>query len=103
MIRNKFHNFLKFQLIGIMKAAQSLRTWMRNCSQYQKKNKRKSSKQKKEKKEADYEVMAEEGEEEVSRKKSVDFPPLIPTQVTTIPFPGLLLTKSFPYFLQFHN
>jgi hypothetical protein len=23
--------------------------------------------------------------------------------VTGIPFPGLLLTRSFPYFLQFHN
>lgn len=36
-------------------------------------------------------------------RKGEDFPPLIPTEVTTIPFPGLLLTKSFPYFLQFHN
>jgi hypothetical protein len=44
MIRNKFHNFLKFQLIGIMKAAQSLRSWMGQCREYEKKNKRKSSK-----------------------------------------------------------
>ena len=32
-----------------------------------------------------------------------EFPPLIPSEVSNIPFPGLLLTKSFPYFLQFHN
>lgn len=37
------------------------------------------------------------------RKKSEDFPPLIPHEVTSIPFPGLLLTSSFSYFLQFHN
>jgi len=49
--------------------------------------------------------MEDEGEEspEQSRKKSEDFPPLIPTEVSNTPFPGLLLTKSFPYFLQFHN
>jgi hypothetical protein len=46
--------------------------------------------------------MAEE-EEDQPRKKSEDFPPLIPPEVTSIPFPGLLLTRSFPYFLQFHN
>ncbi len=45
MIRNKFHNFLKYQLIGIMKAAQSLRKWMDDCKQYEKQNKKKSSKQ----------------------------------------------------------
>lgn len=76
MIRNKFHNFLKGQLIGIMKAAQSLRVWMANCDDYEKKNKRKNSKDIK--KEKDYEVMAEEGEEGTARKGE-DFPPLIPT------------------------
>lgn len=48
-------------------------------------------------------MMLEEGEEEIPRKRSEDFPPLIPTEVSNIPFPGLLLTKSFTYFLQFHN
>ncbi len=57
MIRNKFHNFLKGQLIGIMKAAQSLRQWMGQCSEYEKKNRRKGSKEAK--KGRDYEVMAE--------------------------------------------
>jgi hypothetical protein len=28
MIRNKFHNFLKLQLTGIMKANQKLKKWM---------------------------------------------------------------------------
>ena len=45
----------------------------------------------------------EEGEEENGKKKSEDFPPMIPNEVSYIPFPGLLLTKSFLYFLQFHN
>ena len=58
MIRNKFHNFLKMQLVGIMKAAQSLRTWMDQCKEYERKNKRKSSKDMK-KAQTDYEVMAE--------------------------------------------
>lgn len=44
-----------------------------------------------------------DGSTEQPRKKSEDFPPLIPAEVSNIPFPGLLLTKSFPYFLQFHN
>ena len=50
--------------------------------------------------------MLDEGEEEqevAQSKKVEEFPPIIPNEVSNIPFPGLLLTKSFPYFLQFHN
>ncbi len=56
MIRNKFHNFLKFQLIGIMRANQKLREWMNSCREYESKNKNKS-KDKKQEKESNYEVM----------------------------------------------
>jgi len=49
----------------------------------------------------------DEGDEEQEAvpqpKKVEEFPPIIPSEVSNIPFPGLLLTKSFPYFLQFHN
>lgn len=44
MLRAKFHNFLKLQLVGIMKAAQSLRQWTADCHEYDRKSKRKSSK-----------------------------------------------------------
>jgi len=51
MIRNKFHNFLKLQLIGIMKANQKLRQWMRSCKEYESNNKSRSkSKEKKQEK-----------------------------------------------------
>ena len=62
MLRAKFHNFLKFQLVGIMKAAQALRQWTAECKEYDQKSRRKSSKEKKEKKD-EYAVMAEEGDE----------------------------------------
>jgi hypothetical protein len=54
MIRNKFHNFLKTQLIGIMRANQKLRQWMRSCKEYEANNKSKSSKDKKQEKETNY-------------------------------------------------
>lgn len=47
--------------------------------------------------------MADEEEEQPKSGSREDFPPLIPPEVTALPFPGLLLTRSFPYFLQFHN
>lgn len=44
MLTAKFHNYLKLQLVGIMKAAQSLRQWTTDCHEYDRKSKRKSSK-----------------------------------------------------------
>jgi hypothetical protein len=41
MLRAKFHNFLKFQLVGIMKAAQALRQWTAECKEYDRKSRRK--------------------------------------------------------------
>jgi len=49
MIRNKFHNFLKLQLIGIMRANQKLREWMNGCREYESKNKNKAKDKKQEK------------------------------------------------------
>ena len=43
MIRNKFHNFLKLQLAGIMRASQKLREWTVRCKEYEQNNKRKKS------------------------------------------------------------
>lgn len=38
MIRNSFHNFIKLQLVGIMKANKALRQFMVDCTEYQNKN-----------------------------------------------------------------
>jgi hypothetical protein len=57
MIRNKFHNFLKLQLAGIMRASQELTKWTKECKEYAKNNKSKKSKEKNKEKNADYEVM----------------------------------------------
>jgi hypothetical protein len=105
MIRNKFHSFLKLQLSSIMRASQKLREWMKKCREYEQNSKRRSrSKDSKKERDNNYEHLEDEGEEEApARKASEDFPPLIPNEVSNIPFPGLLLTRSFPYFLQFHN
>lgn len=44
LIRGRFHGFLKQQLVGIMRAAQSLRRWTASCQDYERKTRRKSSK-----------------------------------------------------------
>jgi hypothetical protein len=102
-IRNKFHNFLKLQLVGIMQANRSLAKWTADCKDYQRKHRTHSKDPKRKEKEADYQLMLDEETDEQPRRRSEDFPPLIPNEVTAIPFPGLLQTNSFPYFLQFHN
>ena len=83
-----------------MRANTSLRQWMKLCREYEKANKQGENKREKV---DEYEVMQEEGDEGALGKKSEQFPPLVPSEVTGVPFPGLLLTRSFTYFLQFHN
>ena len=90
-----------------MRANQALREWTLQCKEYEQLS-RLHSKEKKREKVNDYEVMEEEGEDEAppastASKRTEEFPPLIPNEVTNVPFPGLLLTRSFTYFLQFHN
>ena len=100
-IRNRFHSFLKASLVGIMRANFSLREWSKQCREYEKKSKIQG--ERKREKVNEYEVMQEEGDDGPVRKRSEEFPPLIPTDVTGVPFPGLLMTRSFTYSLQFHN
>lgn len=60
MIRNKFHNFLKTQLVGIITANKSLKQWMGKCKEYEKQNKQQQGhKNKKKDKDLDYDVMEE--------------------------------------------
>ena len=61
MIRNKFHNFLKHQLVGIMRANKHLKEWTQACKEYEKKHKPKSGRKKEKESSNNYEVMAEEG------------------------------------------
>jgi hypothetical protein len=57
MIRNKFHSFLKNQLVGIIRASQKLKEWTQKCKDYESKHRPKSGREKKKDKESNYEVM----------------------------------------------
>ena len=46
MIRNKFHNFIKEELVGIMKANIAMKRFTAECEEYQSKHKKLDKKEK---------------------------------------------------------
>lgn len=103
MIRDHFHTFLKRQLVQMIKSISSFRQFLSACKEYQQ-SRRSPRGESKHKHGQDYAKMEDEQEAANEYTKGDnDYPPIISSEVTGIPFPNLLLCSSFSYFLQFHN
>ena len=93
----------------MIEAISLFKQFRKDCAEYAKNNKSSSSQSttpSKPVKKSSYSVMEDEDADiEFAQKdtNAAEYPPLIPREVTNIPFPSLLVLKSFTHFLQFHN